>query len=57
MSKNQFHAKAHAGAKRVNPNIFKWVEPTDSIGGPHNAPLRAMKSSDYTDEVSRPLLF
>jgi hypothetical protein len=54
MSKNPFHAKAHAamkaGAKRVNLNIFKRVEPSEP--SPHNAPLRAMKSSDYTDNVS-----
>ncbi|MBR1157440.1 hypothetical protein [Bradyrhizobium sp. JYMT SZCCT0428] len=53
MSKS-FHTKTHAammaGTNRVNSNIFKRIEPGEPA--PHNAPLRAAKSSDYTDDVS-----
>ncbi|MET3838741.1 hypothetical protein [Bradyrhizobium sp. OAE829] len=53
MSKNPFHAKTHAamkaGAGRVSSNIFTRVEP--SKPGPHNAPLRAMKSADYAPDA------
>jgi hypothetical protein len=52
--KTPFHIKTHAavkaGAKRSDPKIFKRIEPSEPA--PHNAPLRAMKSSDYTDQVS-----
>ena len=58
MAKNPFHAKAHAailaGAKRVNPNVFRRVEPMVTIPGAHAYPHRAMKSSDFTDAVSLP---
>src|SRR4051794_37313061 len=53
MSKKPFHAKSHAamkaGAKRV-PKIVRRVDPV--VPTPHNAPLRAMKSSDYSNDVS-----
>ncbi|MBR1156579.1 hypothetical protein [Bradyrhizobium sp. JYMT SZCCT0428] len=54
MAKNPFHAQTHAAmkaaGKRVNSNIFKRVEPSEPA--PHNAPLRAMKSADFTDEAN-----
>jgi len=58
MAKSPFHAKAHAAmkaaAKRVDPNIFKRVEPKVVIPGALDYPRRAMKSSDFTAYVSLP---
>jgi hypothetical protein len=49
-SHTKTRAAMTAAAKRVSAGVFTRVKPAEPF--PHNAPLRAMKSGDYTDGIS-----